>query len=402
MAKHSALGASSAHRWMACPGSIRLSASIDSKSSVYAMEGTAAHELGEQCLRTRTSPHDQIGKIIPVEDEEFTVDDGMADAVETYVQTVLGDYNEKTDVLAIETRFSLEKLYPGMFGTNDASVYKPSDKKLIVYDYKHGQGHAVDVVDNPQLKYYALGACLLERHRPISEVELVIVQPRAPHKDGPVRRWSISAMDLMEWAGELVASAKATEADDAPVAAGDHCQFCAAAATCPELRSKALTAAKATFQAYPEGWTPPAPEGLTLEQLAAVMQRAELVKDWIRAVQEHAHQMAEHGHVIPGFKLVDKRATRKWRDEIGAQDYAIKHGCGASQVYAEPKTKSPAQLEKMIPKAAREGMAEFVSKESSGTNLVRDADTRPEVLSAVAKAFKPITIETGELPWEKT
>ena len=38
---HAILGASSSHRWLACPGSIRLSAGMPGTSSVYADEGTA-------------------------------------------------------------------------------------------------------------------------------------------------------------------------------------------------------------------------------------------------------------------------------------------------------------------------------------------------------------------------
>ena len=51
---HAKLSPSSAYRWIACPGSIRLSAGIPDTSSVFAEEGTAAHELCELCLRDRT------------------------------------------------------------------------------------------------------------------------------------------------------------------------------------------------------------------------------------------------------------------------------------------------------------------------------------------------------------
>ena len=52
---HSVLGASSAHRWLACTPSARLSEKLDKrygrKESAFAAEGTKAHELGEIKIR---------------------------------------------------------------------------------------------------------------------------------------------------------------------------------------------------------------------------------------------------------------------------------------------------------------------------------------------------------------
>ena len=43
-------------RWKKCPGSVRLSAGIESKSSSYAEEGSAAHALAELCLVRGATP----------------------------------------------------------------------------------------------------------------------------------------------------------------------------------------------------------------------------------------------------------------------------------------------------------------------------------------------------------
>jgi hypothetical protein len=55
---HSPLGASSMERWQNCPGSIRLSRGIPNTESVYAQEGTKAHELAERILTTGEIPPD--------------------------------------------------------------------------------------------------------------------------------------------------------------------------------------------------------------------------------------------------------------------------------------------------------------------------------------------------------
>lgn len=411
MAAHSKLGASSAHRWMACPGSVRLSEGIEKASSSYAKEGTAAHSLAEACLRADDDPSRHIGEEILGDGESFPVTEEMAEAVQVFIDAVTRDYDPKTDVLGVERRFDLSTFHPGMFGTCDAIVYKPETKTLRVFDLKYGKGHAVEVTDNPQLKYYGLGAAIEEKRRPISTVELYIVQPRAPHRDGPVRRWDIDIMDLIEWSGELVRAAKATETKNAATAAGEHCGFCPALPTCETARVRNLGVAQATFAAHPVEWTPPAPETLTPEQIAAVLIRAEEVKDWVAAVQQHAHAEAEAGRVPPGFKLVDKRAQRKWADE---QEVIKKfEQLGAATLYVEPKLRSPAQLEAAVYAAAKDRGKKFtkkdaealvkpyVIKESSGTNLVPDGDARPEVIASVRTAFTPVAHESkGNLPWE--
>jgi len=43
MAAHAKLAPSAAHRWLNCPGSIRLTADIPETTSKYAEEGIAAH-----------------------------------------------------------------------------------------------------------------------------------------------------------------------------------------------------------------------------------------------------------------------------------------------------------------------------------------------------------------------
>ena len=57
MGAHAKLNASSAHRWIACPGCIRLIDSlphgVSERTSRPASEGSAAHALGEWCLHNK-------------------------------------------------------------------------------------------------------------------------------------------------------------------------------------------------------------------------------------------------------------------------------------------------------------------------------------------------------------
>ena len=51
MANHAILAASASHRWLNCPPSVRLTERIPDNGSIYAAEGSEAHELCEYKLR---------------------------------------------------------------------------------------------------------------------------------------------------------------------------------------------------------------------------------------------------------------------------------------------------------------------------------------------------------------
>lgn len=368
MTAHASLGASNAYRWMACPASPRMCEGLPNKSSVYAAEGTAAHALGELCLANSNHPGHYLGETI----EGFEVTDDMAQAVAVYYDYVRGIAGPDDDV-RLEQRVSLEKLSPPvpMFGTSDCIVYRQREKKLWVIDYKHGAGVPVEAIGNPQGRYYALGAMLaLGKDQPVGEVEIVIVQPRAPHPDGPIRSETVSAAALVDFAADLLDAANRTLADDAPTMPGDHCGFCTAAGICPGLRQQALAVAQAEFG-------PPDPRTLAPEQVADLLQKADIVEAWVKSLRAHAYATLENGGNIPGFKLVPKRATRKWINEAEA-------AAEVGDQFWDRKARTPAQVEKIFGKAAIEGLTVSVS---SGLTMVSESDKRQAAALSAADDF---------------
>lgn len=391
--KHAILGASSAHRWMHCPGSVALCQQVPNYSSPYADEGTDAHTLGELCLNDGTNAADHLGQVMPKGNE---VDEDMADAVQIYLDLIRKD-QKKGDSLAIEHKFDLSNLHPDMFGTNDACIYKPKEKRLQVYDYKHGAGKPVEVEANPQLLYYALGAALSES-RPLKTVELVIVQPRCPHSNGPVRRWEVDAVELVDWSSELLKAAERTKDPDAPLVPGDYCGFCQAAAICPRLYEKAIELAQDDFAPWEEQDPSYDPA-----ELAEKLEWLDVIDKWAKNVRQFAYNEAMHGRTPPGQKLVQKRATRKYRSDVTEpmhiQDVFIYL---SDDEVAERKLRSPAQLEKLI-KQKFKGKAktdernaelarldELVVKESTGFTLVPESDKREPVAAGPEADFSAV------------
>ena len=384
---HSTLSASSSHRWMACPGSIRMSAGLESRTNSFAAEGTAAHQLAETCLSPPgMNADDMIGRTIKVEGFEFEVDLEMVEAVDVYVAYV-SDLRAKGYDVELEQRFDLSSLYPGMFGTADCVAYDEKTKHLVVADYKHGRGVAVEPQENSQGLYYALGACHRYHNRGIDKVTVAIVQPRCPHPAGPIREWTTDAVTLLEWSADLIEAAKRTESADAPLVAGDHCKFCPAAATCPALQNVALEAAKADFTN--DGSLLVAdPAQFDVQHLAEALSRAAIIEAWVKRVRETAHHELEAGRVIPGWKLVAKRPVRKWKDEQRAIDYLRLYGLDDKDIFAEPSFRSPAQIEKVIGKKNAGDIADLVEKVSSGAVVAPADDPRECVRAEAARDFQ--------------
>lgn len=326
--KHSRLAPSKAKQWINCAGSITLCDKVPERpSSPYANEGTAAHELAKDCLEQGKLASNFKGKIYVVEDQEFEVNEDMIDAVQTYLAVVRADTEEagkKAEVL-IEKTFDLSWLHPDIGGTTDYAIIDRVHKKLKVYDYKHGAGIRVEVEWNPQAMLYALGALYVawdvEEWTPVTEqieeIEIVIVQPRAHHIDGPVRRWTISTSGLLYW-GLNVLKPAALDAGkvDAPLSPGAHCDssFCNAMAVCPAHAEMVTALAKTDFHDP----VLPNPDELTVEQISKLIENSGSFKNWHGKVMAHAFNLANNGTKIPGFKLVKSSKNRKWKK--GAED----------------------------------------------------------------------------------
>lgn len=388
---HADLGASVAHRWMPCPGSIRMASQVPAPpSNFFADEGTAAHALGELCLRHKVDPSMYVDTTL----EKFVVDEAMAEAVKVYTDYCRG-LMETASEFFIERKFNLSQLRPPgpMYGTSDFAAYAKIERVLEVVDLKFGRGVLVEVKDNPQLLYYALGVVLeLGPGYDIDEVRITVVQPRAAHPDGMIRTHTVSYEDLMAFAIELVERAKLTTRADAPLVPGSHCRFCpAAGGACPAEAGRALELAQSEFDVVSEKLaTPPDAESLPEETFLRILAHLPSIEAFVKGVRMRALARLERGEAVPGVKLVAKRAIRKWVDEDNTREWlrALPAGLTDEDILVM-KLKSPAQIGKLI--GDKNLPAEQVIKASSGYTMVPATDARPEVIPTPGEEFSAIT-----------
>jgi hypothetical protein len=368
---HSEIGASSMHRWAACPGSVRLSRGIPRVSSRYADEGTGAHDLASTIIECELAGQEWFSD---------GADPEMLEHVRVYVDAVKALARGGNKAL-IEHSFDLSEVHPGLFGTCDAVVFDKKAGRLHVVDFKYGAGIPVEVKDNEQLKYYGLGA-LYSTSFGCTEIELTIVQPRCAHPDGPIRSHRFDAFEIMEFAADLKEAALRTEDPFAPLVAGEHCRFCPAAGVCPEVKNKAVTLAKAEFSKVPT-----VGEAYDAKELSKTLEWLPVLETWIESVRQFAYAEAMAGRPLPGWKLVEKMARRKWRNE----EEVVKHleakftPVVLRSCFEQPALKSPTQLEKIIHQKHWSEIEAFVVKNSSGLTLVPESDKRPAVKTLDAK-----------------
>jgi hypothetical protein len=380
---HATLAPSAAHRWLACPGSVRMSEGIQEAPSVFAAEGTAAHELAEYCLTKGLDVAQFRGWIVakgglhhpdeggpPDQKTCFRVDAEMVDGVQLYLD-VARDVKAQSDEFETEIRMDMSALVPGVFGTGDVIAYreKPT-RRVTICDFKYGKGVSVEVEDNAQLLTYAMGVVQRYHNRGVDEVELIVVQPRAPHRDGPVRRAVIDVIELYEHVMALQDAAKLASDPNAPFVPGrKQCNFCKGAARCRALKKRVeeIVAVDPIHAPY-KPW-------------AQEQDEIELVKLWARRREEHAHAEALRDPAFAasiGAKLVGKRPMRKWKDENAAVETLQLLGVPDDDIW-ETSMRSPAQIEKALPKKDRKILETLAIKSSSGTVLAPMDDPRPAV-----------------------
>lgn len=401
-ATHSPIGASSASRFLACPGSVRLIQNAPKEvSKDYAEEGTAAHEIAARCLKRDEDAWEYTGwwvdpfsgalfdnnSMAAGTDElagRYEVTDEMVAAVQEYLDLVrheMDEYRRTTGDEAqrfVEQTFTMEDFHPDIRGTSDAVLVLRSWGQVKVFDFKYGVGIPVHAKENDQLLYYAAGVIYQLDLNDIEEIELVIVAPRNVNMGHPVSRWQLRVETLGEWfEARLMPGIRRTEEPDAPLVAGEHCRFCPARTFCPALGN-----------VVEEALTVKDPTTLTDLELSEAYEKIVQLRIWINAIESEVYNRLSHGHSVPAAKLVPKRANRVFGP--GAMEAAIaKYGDDAY----ETRLKSPAKLEKLPGGAAF--VKQWAFAPDTGLTVAPAKDKRATVKArTAAEAFASIEPKT--------
>lgn len=369
MGNHAILSASSSHRWLHCLPSARLELEFKDTSGKAADEGSAAHALSEHKLKKAL----HIRSKRPISDYDS---DEMEECTDAYVDFVMEQVELAKQICSdpivlIEKRLDFSCYVPDGFGTGDCLVI--ADDRLHIVDFKYGMGVLVDAVDNPQMKLYALGALeIYDSLYDINEVSMTIFQPRREN----VSTWTVPVEELKCWAEEEL-KPKAVKAynGEGDYIPGEWCTFCKAAVRCRARAEEKLKLAQTEFK------MPPLLTDNEIEEILFIL--PDLTK-WANEITAYATDAAvNHGKEWNGFKVVEGRSVRKYKDEDAIAEKAV--ASGFKDIYRKsliPMT----EMQKMMGKAKfEEILGDLIYKPPGKPTLVPSSDKRPAMNVADAK-----------------
>ena len=361
MTKHATLSASSSHRWLNCPPSVRICENYADVTTDYALEGTDAHALCEYQLKQ------SLG--IPAEDpiENLTwynaEMEGCAAGYAAYVMELLEDAKQiSTDpIVMIEQRVDFSRWVKDGFGTADCILI--ADGVLNIVDYKHGKGVEVSAERNPQMMLYALGALeIFDGIYDIESVRMTIYQPR-------LSNISVSEMSkdaLLEWADtELTQKAQLAYEGKGDFHSGEWCRFCKAKAECRERAKANLELAKYEFAEPPL---------LGDAEIADILGKLDGLTSWAADVKEYALQQAVNGKKWSGWKLVEGRSNRKYRSDTDVANVVAHAGFDPY----EHKVRGITAMQMLLGRSRfEELLSPYIEKPQGKPTLVPESDKRP-------------------------
>ena len=127
------------------------------------------------------------------------------------------------------------------------------------------------------------------------------------------------------------------------------------------------------------------PELLTMEQIVAVLPKADQLIDWLNDVKAYALKQAEKGETVPGYKLVEGRSTRRYGNAEDVAKRLIESGLEEALIY-EKSLLGITAMERVLGKKKFASLLEdFIVKPAGKPTLVPEGDKRP-VLTAAASA----------------
>lgn len=362
---HALLSASSSHRWLNCCPSARLEEEFEDRETEAAAEGSAAHALAEHKLKRALKMRSEK----PVSRYDC---DEMDEYTDGYVQFVLemlaGAKEHCTDpIVQIEQKLDFSCYVPDGFGTGDCVII--ADDTLYIIDLKYGQGVLVDSDHNPQMMLYALGALrLYDNLYDIRKVSMSIYQPRRDN----ISTWSVDTGELRNWADTvLTPKAKLAFEGKGEYHTGPWCTFCKAAVKCRARAEEKLEIAKYEFRKPPL---------LTDTDIEEVLGKLDDLIHWANEISSYALSEALKGKQWSGWKIVEGRSNRKYKNE--EEVIAAAKAAGYTDIFRQSLL-TVTEMEKYMTKPVfKQVLGDLVVKPAGKPTLAPISDKRPAMMTS--------------------
>lgn len=395
---HALLSASSSKQWLHCPPSVRLQENFPNESSVYAAEGTFAHEVCEYKVRKYLKE-----RVKRPQSEEYDTEEieQITDVYAEFVISIIEQMKENgCEPLAfVEERVDYSHIAPSGFGTADMLIIGKDQQGrgiLHVCDFKTGAGVFVVADHNSQMMLYALGG--LAAYGFLYDIEIVrmsIIQPRLDN----ISTFECSRQELEDWGESIKPTALLAFEGKGEQHPGDWCRFCRAKPVCKACADEALALCREDFLDLDAGAFDSAAEEsdmtapyeadtqtavfkqpglIPIAELAEILPTLNRISSWIEAVFAFVSSEAiNHGVPIPGYKVVEGRSKRVFTDTKAVVDTAVQNGY--TDLYKQTLI-TLTEFEKMMGKKKfNELLGEYVAKPPGKLALVPESDPREPV-----------------------
>ena len=382
---HAKLSASGASRWATCPGSVQMEEGIPDKESIYAQEGTLAHEMSELKLKHYLDPKGFGKRKLNAAIKKLKENELYQAEMESYTDTYVDFIKEKAlsfssnPYIEIEKRVDFSRWVDGGFGTCDCILIHGSTLSII--DLKYGKGVPVSSEQNEQLILYALGAYdAFNLIYNLDKIELNIVQPRINN----FSTWEISLTELLLWGDYFkVQAEKALGGNGELVPSAKACKFC---------KARDICTARAENNLSLESEIKLKPNEIPKDKLYEYISRGEDIAKWVADLKAYALDMCLKGEDIKGLKAVAGRTSRSWTNQDEAINKLIEGGIDEAIIYDKvPLTL--AKLEKALGKQQFTTLVGDLVVTSEGKpTLVFENDKRPAITNTInaTSIFKPL------------
>jgi hypothetical protein len=242
----------------------------------------------------------------------------MIDGATMYADDVIAEMRARKvfgNNLHIEESLTCPDIHLQSYGTPDVWLYDAKGAHVIIWDYKYGY-LTVEAFENWQAVNYFSGVSSILNLDGLSDqlltVEFRIVQPRAYHRLGPIRKWVTSGGALRPYVNQLANAATLALGADPIATSGKQCKYCRGRFNCEAALTGGLSLYEAARSAVPLDITPHA-MGL---QLTIVKRAIEQLKALDTGYTAAIGSLIKSGTVVPYWSLAPGVGREDWSSPI--------------------------------------------------------------------------------------
>jgi hypothetical protein len=277
-------------------------------------EGEASHELGAHIIKESLQGREVYPEV------GYSMGNGVALTAESiegarvYAEDVLAEVCNRgitTSNIHVEERIECKEIHELSFGTPDCWAYDVISNRVIIWDYKFGF-IPIEAILNWQGINYWSGISDKLKIDGVSDqhitVEFRIIQPRAYHRHGSIRKWATTASDLRQYINTLSNSARLALEDYPKCTSGKQCRYCSGRHVCEAGLSAGVELYEGASASLPLDITPHA-MGL---QLKIVKRAIQQLKGLETGYTEAIGSLIKSGTTVPFWNNAPSVGREEW------------------------------------------------------------------------------------------